>query len=66
MGSLLRYATGRSILKSVPLLLAIFLMERAKELQLGTNESDYLLVPGVRVFVECCNVLLRSLGQSEH
>lgn len=66
MGSLLRYATGRSILKSVPLLLAIFLMERAKELQLGTNESDYLLVPGVRVFVERCNVLLRSLGQSEH
>lgn len=60
MGLLLRYATGRSILKSVPLLLAIFLMERAKELQLGTNESDYLLVSGVRVFVERCNALLRS------
>lgn len=43
---MLRYARQITLLKPIPLLLAICLIERARELESGTNELNQLLAPG--------------------
>lgn len=43
---MLRYARQISLLKPISLLLAICLIERARELESGTNELNQLLVLG--------------------